>query len=423
MRFNELNVPQGATITNAYIQFQVDESSKESTNLIIQGEASNNAVTFSTTNNNISSRPKTTASVNWSPKPWSTVKERGVDQRTPDISSIVQEIVDRENWVSGNSLVTIVTGSGERIAESFEGDSSAAPSLHVEYSMTDDGILSLEDNATSSLSKDEEGRISSEVPVTEPLEFETIYVSSSSNGSVDGISFQDEDILAFDSVNQTWSLYLDGSDIGLGVSDADINAFHLNSDGSILLSVNQTVTLPDVGSIDQNDIVRFVPTATGSNTSGIYEWYLNGSDVGLTGSSEDIDAISAIADDSLLISTKGSVDVTGISAKDEDLLVFTPNTLGESSSGNWELYSDSSDVGLGNTSSEDINATWINSNGEIYFSTDGAFKVQGVSGDSADVISFSPSSLGSNTSGIFNLLWNGSENGFAGEKLDGLSVI
>ncbi len=46
---------------------------------------------------------------------------------------------------------------------------------------------------------------------SEPPEFSTIYASSSTNGTVDGISFKDEDILAFDTTAQTWSLYFDGS--------------------------------------------------------------------------------------------------------------------------------------------------------------------------------------------------------------------
>ena len=262
------------------------------------------------------------------------------------------------------------------------------------------------------------------VTVTEPPEFSTIYASSSSGGTAGGVSFGDEDILAFDTVSQTWSLFIDGSDVGLGVSGADIGAFHLNSDGSILLSLNDTFTLPDVGTVDENDIVRFVPTSTGSNTAGAYEWYLDGSDVGLpAGSSGDIDAIAFTTDNRLLISTKGSVNPTGISAKDEDLIAFDATSLGESTSGTFELYADNSDVGLGDNGGEDINAAWIDNNGDIYLSANGAFDVLGVTGDSSDIFSFSPSSLGSNTSGTFSSFWDGSENGFAGEKLDGLTLV
>jgi hypothetical protein len=64
-----------------------------------------------------------------------------VDQRTPNISSIIEEIVGRGDWASGNDLVIIIDGTGERQAESYEGatidhsDASLAAYIHIEYSM------------------------------------------------------------------------------------------------------------------------------------------------------------------------------------------------------------------------------------------------------------------------------------------------
>ena len=48
-----------------------------------------------------------------------------------DIKSIIQEIVNRAGWQSGNSLAIIISGTGERVAEAYDG--SAAPQLHIEY--------------------------------------------------------------------------------------------------------------------------------------------------------------------------------------------------------------------------------------------------------------------------------------------------
>ena len=61
------------------------------------------------------------------------VTAAGADQRTPDLSAIVQEIIDRTDWSPGNALAIIITGTGERTAESYNGSSSGAPLLHVEY--------------------------------------------------------------------------------------------------------------------------------------------------------------------------------------------------------------------------------------------------------------------------------------------------
>jgi len=46
---------------------------------------------------------------------------------------VIQEIVNRPGWSSGNSLVIIVSGGGERTAESYDGDQAGAPLLYVEY--------------------------------------------------------------------------------------------------------------------------------------------------------------------------------------------------------------------------------------------------------------------------------------------------
>ncbi|MFC2027134.1 thrombospondin type 3 repeat-containing protein [Chloroflexota bacterium] len=133
MRFAGAGIPRGVTITNAYIQFQAYDTSSVATSLTIEGQAIDNASTFTASDNNISSRTRTSASVSWSPVPWTTAGATGPDQRTTDISSIIQEIVNRPGWKTGNSLAIIITGSGERVARSYQGFQLGAPSLHVEY--------------------------------------------------------------------------------------------------------------------------------------------------------------------------------------------------------------------------------------------------------------------------------------------------
>ena len=135
MRFNNINVPPGALIGNAYIQFQADEKGSTATSLTIQAEDVDNAVTFVGAQGNISNRTRTTASASWIPVPWTATGEAGPAQQTSNISAVVQEIVDRPGWAGGNSMVIIITGTGERTAESFNGDADGAPLLHIEYSV------------------------------------------------------------------------------------------------------------------------------------------------------------------------------------------------------------------------------------------------------------------------------------------------
>ena len=135
LRWTGLAIPQGATIQTAYIQFVAEESQSEATNLTLRAEASDNAAVFSGTSSNITGRPRTTAAAPWSPVAWLTVGEAGANQRTPSLATVIQEVVNRPGWVSGNALAIIVSGSGHRTAFAFEGSAALAPLLHVEYSV------------------------------------------------------------------------------------------------------------------------------------------------------------------------------------------------------------------------------------------------------------------------------------------------
>jgi hypothetical protein len=134
LRFNAVAIPPGATITTAFVQFQVDQASSGATSLTIHGQAADNAAVFSGSTGKISTRSRTASAVSWAPAPWTVVGQAGADQQTPSIASLIQEIVNRPGWSSGNSLAIIITGTGARVAEAFDGLPTGAPLLRVEYS-------------------------------------------------------------------------------------------------------------------------------------------------------------------------------------------------------------------------------------------------------------------------------------------------
>jgi hypothetical protein len=135
VRFRNVGIPKGATITSAYLQYTVDETSSGTTRLTLRGHDVDNSSAFSSADHDLSSRATTAASVAWDPSSWSTVGSTGVAQQTPDLAAIVQEIIDREGWASNNPLTFILTGTGSRVAESYEGSAATAPLLHVEWTM------------------------------------------------------------------------------------------------------------------------------------------------------------------------------------------------------------------------------------------------------------------------------------------------
>jgi hypothetical protein len=134
LRFAGLAVPPGATIVRAWVQFTADEKHTDATTLQIEGEAADNALAFARTVRNVSERPRTLAASTWGPIPaWSITNVAGADQRTVDVAAVIQEIVNRGGWRAGNALVLILTGSGHRTADAYDGSKTQAPLLHIEY--------------------------------------------------------------------------------------------------------------------------------------------------------------------------------------------------------------------------------------------------------------------------------------------------
>lgn len=149
VRFNNLNIPNGATITNAYIEFTANETTVSGGNptILIDGQAADNPGTFTSATNNISTRPRTTLAqrVSWNPPTWADNSL----QQTANLSGIVQEIVNRGGWASGNSMVFIFSGSdftSYREAESYDGDPLQAPRLVVQYSSPSQCLIQMNTN-------------------------------------------------------------------------------------------------------------------------------------------------------------------------------------------------------------------------------------------------------------------------------------
>jgi subtilisin family serine protease len=155
------------------------------------------------------------------------------------------------------------------------------------------------------------------------------YFVFTSNTTLPGIgTVANEDIAAYDTAAGTWSLYFDGSDVGL--ASAAIDAFCIRPDGDLLLSLTASFSIagmtgaPSGTTADDSDIVRFTPTSLGGTTAGVYTFYFDGSDVGLTTNAEDVDALALDSSGRLVISLLDSGAVTGASSvADEDLVVFT----------------------------------------------------------------------------------------------------
>ena len=231
--------------------------------------------------------------------------------------------------------------------------------------------------------------------------------SSAARGNVNGLKFSDEDIIVFFPENETgtvgtWSMFFDGSDVGVG--GLDLDALAIVDSTTILLSFTSAATIDGVA-VDDSDIVQFTATSWGENTAGSFALYFDGSDVGLTTNGEDVDAIHRLPDGTLLISTVGTARVNGLGGRylDEDLLHFMPQTLGANTSGTWTLEFDGSAVGLATTSTEDVDGVSVDSNDTLYLTTLGDFAVPNRSGQGSDVFHCTPTGMGVATACNFDV--------------------
>ena len=135
IRFDNIRIARREKIRKATVLFTMEGNrvKSEPSVLTIRGQLTPNAEPFKEEHRNISRRPLTKASVSWSPKPWDPEQAQDERPQSPDLSLVIQEIVDQEGWMPGNALVLIIQGTGERDALSFDGGGKAgSPALHVE---------------------------------------------------------------------------------------------------------------------------------------------------------------------------------------------------------------------------------------------------------------------------------------------------
>jgi PKD repeat protein len=109
-RFANVTIPRHSRIFNAYLEFTVDGYYSNDLTVGLFGEATGDAQTFDYISRP-EDRPLTDVSTTWailSSDPWNMGEKR----HTPDLSPVIQEVVSRADWDSGNALAVISTNTG-----------------------------------------------------------------------------------------------------------------------------------------------------------------------------------------------------------------------------------------------------------------------------------------------------------------------
>ena len=128
LRFTDVKVPQGAKIKVATISFTAIAADSAPVKLQVRAENADNAAPFG---RSVGDRAQTSAVAAWNPKPW----RRELATRTWNLSSVVQEVVSRDGWESGNALAFYVTGDRDvkRSAYARDKSSSRTPRLKITF--------------------------------------------------------------------------------------------------------------------------------------------------------------------------------------------------------------------------------------------------------------------------------------------------
>lgn len=144
----------------------------------------------------------------------------------------------------------------------------------------------------------------------------------------------------------TFAWYFDGSDVGLTTDAEDIDAIGFAPDGRLVVSTRGAFSVTGVSGNDE-DLIGFISTSLGSTTSGTWSWYFDGSDVGLTVSTEDVNGVWIDpVTNKIYLTTTGAFSVTGASGDGADIFVCTPGSLGSTTSCAFSLYWDGSAFGF-----------------------------------------------------------------------------
>ncbi|MFT3878981.1 MAG: SdrD B-like domain-containing protein [Gemmatales bacterium] len=214
----------------------------------------------------------------------------------------------------------------------------------------------------------------------------------------------------------TWSydVFFRGASHGLTSGNESIDAFTFTKAGEIIISTKNTFSVSTtysnagvgsgiaIGGLGE-DLLKFTPAAPNSGggiQAGTWSLFFDGSDVQLSGASENVDAVSLVYSGNtiskILLSTTGAAIVTGATANPQDVLAFTPTGLGATTTGSFAKYfvGTTAANGLNDSINENVDALFFLPNPSnaakpsLFMSTTGNFNVPGLTGNKADILRY-----------------------------------
>lgn len=140
-RFLNVTIPQGATINSAILDFfSAGTAIGTSPAVIFYGNAIDDATTFNTSTQKPESKALTTASVTktYTSALWNPTTGFGIE--TVDVAAVVQEIINRGGWASGNALSILAYDNGSANStyigiSTYDSNSARGAKLTIDYTV------------------------------------------------------------------------------------------------------------------------------------------------------------------------------------------------------------------------------------------------------------------------------------------------
>ena len=111
LRFEDIRIPQGATVESASLVFVPAADEKRPMSWTIAAHDADNSAAFAASNSNLSDREKTSASENWTLPDW---KAGEAVETSVDLKAVVQAVVNRGGWCGGNALSFLINRNNDK---------------------------------------------------------------------------------------------------------------------------------------------------------------------------------------------------------------------------------------------------------------------------------------------------------------------
>jgi len=127
LRFENVPLEPSSKVVEAYLELTAADNDTGSIRVTIAGEDDANAKAFPQSKKNLSRRATTTNTTAWDLNNWNS------DQtyRSPDISSVINEIVAKSGWQSGNALALILQANSDNDRDFWAYDGSTGKAARL----------------------------------------------------------------------------------------------------------------------------------------------------------------------------------------------------------------------------------------------------------------------------------------------------